>query len=60
MNHQCISKLVFVGLYRRSICRGANPQRGAQKPLTRAQILALLAGDVPSSRVAMLVQERGD
>ncbi len=30
-----------------------------QKPLTRAQILALLAGDVPSSRVAMLVQERG-
>ena len=29
------------------------------KPLTRAQILALLAGDVPSSRVAMLVQEDG-
>jgi tetratricopeptide (TPR) repeat protein len=30
-----------------------------QKPLTRAQILALLAGDVPSSRVTILVQERG-
>jgi tetratricopeptide (TPR) repeat protein len=30
-----------------------------QKPLSRAQIIALLAGDVPSSRVAMLVQERG-
>ena len=30
-----------------------------KKPLTRAQILALLAGDVPSSRVTMLVQERG-
>lgn len=30
-----------------------------QPPLSRAQILALLAGEVPSSRVAMLVQERG-
>jgi len=29
------------------------------KPLTRAQILALLAGDVPTSRVTTLVQERG-
>jgi tetratricopeptide (TPR) repeat protein len=30
-----------------------------QPPLTGAQILALLAGDVPSARVATLVQERG-
>lgn len=35
------------------------PSATSQKPLTRAQILALLAGDVPSSRVAMLVQQRG-
>src|SRR5208282_4078866 len=35
------------------------PTAAPQKPLTRAQILSLLAGDVPSSRVTMLVQERG-
>ena len=35
------------------------PSPAAQKPLSRAQILSLLAGDVPSSRVSMLVQERG-
>lgn len=31
----------------------------AQKPLTKAQILELLRGYVPSSRVATLVEERG-
>jgi len=31
----------------------------SQKTLSQVQILALLAGDVPSSRVAMLVGERG-
>jgi tetratricopeptide (TPR) repeat protein len=35
------------------------PNAATPKPLTRAQILALLAGDIPSSRVTMLVQERG-
>jgi tetratricopeptide (TPR) repeat protein len=31
----------------------------AKKPLHQVQILALLAGEVPSHRVAMLVEERG-
>jgi len=35
------------------------PNATPGKPLTRPQILALLAGDVPSSRVAILVQQRG-
>lgn len=38
---------------------GQTPSATPAKPLERAQILALLAGDVPSSRVAMLVQQRG-
>lgn len=33
--------------------------QASQKALSQVQILALLAGDVPSSRVAMLVAERG-
>ena len=32
---------------------------GAKKPLRQVQILALLAGGVPSSRVTMLAEERG-
>ena len=31
----------------------------AKKPINQIQIFALLAGQVPSPRVAMLVQERG-
>jgi hypothetical protein len=31
----------------------------AKKPLNQVQVFALLAGQVPSHRVAMLVQERG-
>lgn len=34
-------------------------QQSVKKPLNQAQIFALLAGGVPSHRVAMLVQERG-
>ncbi len=35
------------------------PGEDSKKTLSQVQILALLAGDVPSSRVAMLVGERG-
>src|SRR5689334_2880989 len=31
----------------------------AQKPLNQVQVFALLAGQIPSQRVAMLVKERG-
>ena len=31
----------------------------AKKPLNQVQVFALLAGQVPSHRVTMLVQERG-
>ncbi len=41
--------------------RAAKPPEPAstKKPLHQVQILALLAGEVPSHRVAMLVEERG-
>ena len=41
--------------------RAANPPEpaGAKKPLNQVQVFALLAGQVPSHRVAILVQERG-
>jgi hypothetical protein len=33
--------------------------RGTKKPLTQVQVISLLAGQVPSHRVAMLVNQRG-
>jgi len=41
--------------------RAAKPPEAAsaKKPLTQVQVFALLAGQVPSHRVTMLVQERG-
>lgn len=36
-----------------------HPSHAASKTLTRVQVLALLGGQVPSHRVAMLVAERG-
>jgi tetratricopeptide (TPR) repeat protein len=41
--------------------RAAQPPEpaSAKKPLNQVQVFALLAGQVPSHRVAMLVQERG-
>ncbi len=37
----------------------AGPPANAQKPINQIQVFALLASQVPSHRVAMLVQERG-
>ncbi len=41
--------------------RAAKPPEpaSAKKPLNQVQVFALLAGQVPSHRVTMLVQERG-
>lgn len=39
--------------------RDKAPEPTPKKPLNQVQIVALLAGDVPSRRVATLVQERG-
>jgi hypothetical protein len=35
------------------------PDEAAKKPLDQVQVILLLAGQVPSPRVTMLVQERG-
>ena len=43
----------------RSLKRTDTPKEEAKKPLNQVQIIALLGGQVPSHRVAMLVQERG-
>ena len=59
MNRQTILKTLLAATVVALIATAQTPSTAPQKPLTRAQILALLAGDVPSSRVAMLVQERG-
>jgi hypothetical protein len=32
---------------------------GAKNPLNQVQVISLLAGQVPSHRIAMLVKERG-
>ncbi|HMD84122.1 MAG TPA: hypothetical protein VKO18_05425 [Terriglobia bacterium] len=37
----------------------AGPPASAKKPINQVQVFALLAGQVPSHRVTMLVQERG-
>jgi tetratricopeptide (TPR) repeat protein len=37
----------------------AGPPTNAKKPLNQVQVFALLVGQVPNQRVAMLVQERG-
>ena len=37
----------------------AGPPASAKKPLNQVQVFALLAGQVPSHRVTMLVEERG-
>ena len=39
--------------------RAKPPSEAAKKPLTQVQVMALLAGEVPSRRVAMLVEDRG-
>ncbi len=36
-----------------------DPPANAKKPINQVQVFALLAGQVPSHRVTMLVQERG-
>ncbi len=43
----------------RAAKRPRTPAPREKKPLNQVQILALLAGQVPSHRVAMLVEERG-
>lgn len=56
-----LSVLTFVG-YVPVLSQDTAPienQQSVKKPLNQAQIFALLAGGVPSHRVAMLVQERG-
>jgi tetratricopeptide (TPR) repeat protein len=59
-------KLKFIGkillvlmLFSALAAVGQTPAAAPQPPLTHTQVVALLAGDVPSSRVTMLVQQRG-
>jgi len=59
MKRQAIIKIVLLVFIAALSAAAQTPNAAPPKPLTRAQILALLAGDVPSSRVTMLVQERG-
>ena len=42
-----------------SATTGASEPASAKKPLNQVQVFALLVGQVPNHRVAMLVQERG-
>ena len=59
MKRQAIIKILLLIIIAALTAPAQTTSQAPQKPLTRAQILALLAGDVPSSRVTMLVQERG-
>ncbi len=59
MKRQAIIKILLLIIVAGLTAAAQTTSQAPQKPLTRAQILALLAGDVPSSRVTMLVQERG-
>ena len=59
MKRQATIKILLLIIVAGLTAAAQTTSQAPQKPLTRAQILALLAGDVPSSRVTMLVQERG-
>lgn len=54
-----LNRIVLLGILTALPALAQTPSAAPPQPLTRAQILALLTGDVPSSRVTMLVQERG-
>ena len=59
MKFRFLAKLFLAAMLALPLCAAQSPSPAVRKPLTRAQILALLAGDVPSSRVTMLVQQMG-
>ena len=59
MKFRFFAKIFLAATLALSLCAAQSPSPAIRKPLTRAQILALLAGDVPSSRVTMLVQQMG-
>ena len=59
MKVQATIKIVLLAMIVVLSAAAQTTSMAPQKPLTRAQILALLAGDVPSSRVTMLVEQRG-
>lgn len=59
MKRQGIIKLILLLIIAALSAAAQTPSKAPEKPLTRAQILALLGGDVPSSRVSMLVGQRG-
>ena len=47
------------GVFIAALQKARHPGHAASKTLTRVQVLALLGGQVPSHRVAMLVAQRG-
>lgn len=59
MKCRLIIKLLLLIAITALFAAAQTPTVAPPKPLTRAQIIALLAGDVPSARVTMLVEERG-
>lgn len=59
MSHRAIAALVLLAITEFLCIPRCAAGTATPAPLTKAQVLALLAGDVPSSRVAMLVQEHG-
>jgi tetratricopeptide (TPR) repeat protein len=59
MKSKAIAKIVLVLMIAVVSMVAQTPGGAARKPLTRSQILSLLAGDVPSSRVTMLVEDLG-
>ena len=59
MNRQVIFKLLLLGIMAALPAAAQTPSATPQPALSGTQILSLLAGDVPSERVTMLVQQRG-
>ena len=55
MKSACVSEAFLATLHAAKRPEPAN----AKKPINQIQVFALLAGQVPSHRVAMLVQDRG-
>jgi len=57
MKPQAIIRVFWVTIFFVLSAAAQTSSQAPQLPLTRVQVVALLAGDVPSSRVTLLVQQ---